>query len=113
MEKHLVIIKSNAVAGREADYEAWYNNIHLGEVLQVPGFLTGQQYRTPPSPDGSPPSHSHTAVFEVESDDITATLTQLGEEFASGRMTATDALDTNTAPESVVMLPTGARQQAA
>ncbi len=112
MGKYRVLIKSNAVAGKEAAYEEWYNSIHLGEVLAVPGFKSGQQFRNPPEADGSSPAHSHAALFEVESDDINATLAGLGEEFASGRMTLTDALDTATTPETVVYAPTGAEQQA-
>ena len=109
MAKHLVVVKSKAVDGREADFEAWYNGIHLGEVLALPGFITGQQFRY--GPDGAP--FTHFAVFDVESDDIEATLVGLGEAFASGSMTLTDALDVNTAPESLVFQPTGSQQQSA
>ena len=108
MGKHLVIIRSSAVAGKEADFEAWYNNIHLGEVLALPGFISGQQFRSAP---GEP--FSHFALFEIESDDIDATLSGLGNEFASGNMTLTDALDVNTTPEFLAYAPTGAQQQGA
>lgn len=45
MGKHLVVVKAKAVAGQEAAFEDWYNKIHLGEVLALPGFLSGQQFR--------------------------------------------------------------------
>ena len=73
MAKHLVVVKSKAVDGREADFEAWYNGIHLGEVLALPGFITGQQFRY--GPDGAP--FTHFAVFDVESDDIEAEVKRL------------------------------------
>lgn len=107
MGKHLVMVKSKAVDGKEAAFEDWYNSIHLGEVLALPGFLTGQQFRSPPEDDSA---FSHFALFDVESDDINATLTNLGEAFASGKMTLTDALDVNTVPETVVYQPSGAQQ---
>lgn len=105
MGKHLVMIKSNAASGKEAAFEDWYNNIHIGEVLEVPGFVTGQQFRC-----AADDPYSHFSMFEVESDDITATLTGLGEAFASGQMTLSDALDTQSAPETVMYQPTGEQQ---
>ena len=110
MANYSVLIKSNAVAGREADFEQWYNSIHLGEVLALPGFLSGRQFRYPENSGGA---FSHFALFEVESDDIEATLTDLGEAFASGKMTMTDALDVNTVPETIVCQATGTLQKQA
>jgi hypothetical protein len=110
MAKHLIIIKSNAVVGREADFEAWYNDTHLGEILQVEGFLSGQQFRHPPAEDGGRAAFSHFALFEVESDDPAASLALLGETFASGAMTPSDALDPDGLVESAVYEPTGAWQ---
>lgn len=113
MANYSVLIKSNAVAGREADFEGWYNSIHLGEVLALPGFLSGRQFRYPDEGAGAPQPFSHFALFEVESDDIGATLTNLGEMFAAGKMTMTDALDVNTVPETIVCEATGTLQNQA
>jgi len=106
--KHLVKVNSKAVTGKETAFETWYNTIHLGEVLALPGFNAGQQFR---NPQDDLSAFSHFALFEVESDDIDATLAHLGNEFASGKMTPTDALDVNTPPEIVVYQPTGSLQQ--
>lgn len=101
MAHYAVIIRSSAKPGQEQAYEAWYNDIHLGEVLAVKGFLSGRQYRLP---KGS--SHTHAAIFEIESDDPAATLALLGEVFRSGTMTPTDTLDLDIQPETLVLTPT-------
>ena len=108
MVTYHVTIRSAAVAGREADYEQWYNNTHLGEVLQVGGFVSGQQFRLP---ETSAEGHTHVAIFELESDDPAASLAELGETFASGQMTPTDALDTDIPAGADVLAPTGEAQQ--
>ena len=110
MNKHLVIIKSNAKPGREADYEAWYTGTHIGEILQVEGFLSGQQFRVGPDHEDAG-KFSHFSTFEVESDDPMASLALLGETFQSGAMTPSDALDPDGLVQSFVYEPTGALQQ--
>jgi len=110
MNKHLVIIKSNAKPGREADYEAWYTGTHIGEILQVEGFLSGQQFRVGPDHEDAG-KFSHFSTFEVQSDDPMASLALLGETFQSGAMTPSDALDPDGLVQSFVYEPTGALQQ--
>jgi hypothetical protein len=40
VQKHLVTIQSNAVTGREADYEDWCNNVHVDEGQRLNGGET-------------------------------------------------------------------------
>jgi len=42
--KTLFVVKSNAQAGREDEYNSWYNNIHLPEILKIDGFLSAQRF---------------------------------------------------------------------
>lgn len=101
MAHYVVMIKSSAKSGQEQAYEDWYNSTHLAEVLAVEGFRSGRQFRLPP---GS--SHTHAAIFELETDDPVQAMARLGEVFRSGSMTPTKALDTAVTPESVVLTPT-------
>ena len=110
MEKYVVMIKSNAVSGKEAEYEDWYNNTHLEEVLQVPGFVSGQQFRVKPENGQDAPVFSHLARFEVESEDIDATLATLRNTFMSGAMTLTDAMDKVAGSQRSVYQVTGDEQ---
>ncbi|MGP2436192.1 hypothetical protein [Streptomyces sp. JW3] len=59
----------------EAEYHRWYDEFHLDEVLQVPGFVTAERYSLVQS-EGSPRlgDLSHLAVFTVATDDLTATM---------------------------------------
>jgi hypothetical protein len=107
MTIYQIEIRSAAMPGQEEAYEAWYNGTHLGEVLQVDGFLSGQQFRLPEVSDAG---HTHAAYFVVETEDPAATLATLGETFASGAMTPTDALNTSIEASALVLVPTGAAQ---
>jgi hypothetical protein len=40
----ILAIFNNVAAGREADFELWFQHEHLAERLGVPGFLLGRRY---------------------------------------------------------------------
>jgi hypothetical protein len=42
------IILANFVAGREAEYHKWYNEVHMPEVSRVPGFVGMKRGRLSP-----------------------------------------------------------------
>jgi hypothetical protein len=40
-----LVVFTNAAAGRDAEFNAWYNDTHLPEMIAVPGFTSGERYR--------------------------------------------------------------------
>ena len=44
MAKYKFIVFSKPVAGKEEEYNDWYQNRHLGEVVQTPGFVAAQRF---------------------------------------------------------------------
>lgn len=61
-----MVVQSRPVAGREDEYNAWYDDVHLPEVLTVSGFVSAQRYVTA-STDGAEP-YPYLAVYEIEGD---------------------------------------------
>ncbi len=85
-------VSSRAVPGREADYNRWYDETHVREVLALPGFLACQRYtRIAAGSPGSPADGESVAFYEVETDDPHALLQSLFA--ASPNMQLTDAID--------------------
>jgi hypothetical protein len=77
------------VPGREDEFNRWYDDTHLPEVLAMPGFVAGQRFAlTGPGATDRP---RYLCVYEIETDDLTATLAALGA--AAPRMTASEAMD--------------------
>lgn len=98
MNKYIMAVYSNAVEGRDDDYNQWYNDIHLGEVLQVPGFVAAQRFAVAADPvRGEAPAHKYLAIYELETDDPQASLDALGEAVAGGNMNISDAISMNDA----------------
>ena len=108
MTTHHLFVFSNPTEGREDDYNEWYDNTHLAEVLQVPGIVAAQRYQVATTLAGSLP-HRYLAVYDIEGDDPTAALTELGK--AAGGMNMSDAYDAGGAVV-VVFTAAGERQTA-
>ena len=69
MPNHLFFALTNPVKGREAEFEEWYDQRHLGEVLSIPGFVTAQRYRlSPKQRAGEAPPWEFLALYEYEGD---------------------------------------------
>jgi hypothetical protein len=46
MSRHLLLVFANAAPGRDADFNAWYDDIHLPEALdRLPGAVRARRYR--------------------------------------------------------------------
>lgn len=43
--RYIIAVTSRALPGREADYDRWYDDVHVGEVLSLSGFLSCDRFR--------------------------------------------------------------------
>ena len=95
MKKYKYIVFSNAAGDKDDAFNAWYDDIHLPEVLAVPGFTGAERYRNP-ALDGAPPEHKYLAIYDIETDTIGATLDELMRRAGNGEMRMSDTLDMET-----------------
>jgi len=100
--RHILEISSRAVAGREEDYERWYANVHVGEVLALPGFVSVERFSRS-SLDGQP-TGEFVALYTVETDDPAALIQSLFA--ATPTMQLTDAID-GTSVRFEILTPRG------
>lgn len=85
---HRILVFTSPVEGRENDYNEWYDNIHVGEVLQVEGFVGCQRLAANPASDAPA---KYLAIYEVDADDPVAAWDTLQKSIPN--MNMTDALD--------------------
>ena len=89
MTAYIQTVVTAPVVGREDEFNRWYDDTHLPEMLQVPGFVAGRRYAlTGPIAADRP---RFLAVYEIETDDLAATLQALSA--AAPTMTVSDAMD--------------------
>lgn len=90
MSAHTYVVFSNPAEGRDDEYNRWYNDVHLDEVLQVPGFVSATRHRIEPQ-DGAEPEYGYVALYQIESDPEPA-LAELMRRAGSGELQMSDAL---------------------
>jgi hypothetical protein len=92
MMRYLLQVSSRALSGREADYERWYSEVHVRDVLALPGFLACTRHkRMTPGANGALADVDLVAIYEVETNDPGGLLQSL---FAAApQMKMTDAID--------------------
>jgi len=66
MTAYNFVVLSNPVAGKDAEYNDWYTNTHLGDVLRVKGFTGARRYKLDETAEGT---HAYMALYEMETDD--------------------------------------------
>ncbi len=98
MTKHVLLVFTDPVAGRDDDYNAWYNDVHLGEVLQTDGFVRAQRFKVSDMMPGVT-DHEYVAIYELDTDDPGAAMAAL--RGASSTFTMTDAIDLKAAKMSL------------
>ena len=93
MGKYILMVQSNAVEGQDKAFNDWYDNVHLGEVLAVPGFTAAQRFRINGEPVAGEAQHRYLAVYELDTDNPQASLDALGAAVRSGEITMTDTIN--------------------
>jgi hypothetical protein len=70
----LLLVFTNAVEGRDDEFDRWYDETHVPQVLAVPGVTSAQRYRVgeleTPEVEGvdtpPPPAHRYLAVYRLD-----------------------------------------------
>ncbi|MNQ99469.1 hypothetical protein D3C85_1152050 [compost metagenome] len=105
MNRYNFLMICNPVAGREVDFNEWYTNQHLPDVLRVPGFIGAQRFQV--AGETTLPGQ-YITIFEIETDDPAATLGQLQHLAGTPEMPISDALDV-TSVSGTLLAPITAR----
>ena len=93
MGKHVFVVFTNPVEGKEATYNDWYDNRHLPDVLDVPGFVSAQRFRLSDTQRAAGPfPWRYLALYEIETDDLKQTLATLGARSGTSAMVISDSL---------------------
>lgn len=78
MGKYNLIALTNPLPGQDEAFNDWYTNVHLDDVLKLPGVVAAQRFRMSDTQHRPGPfEFSYMAVYEIEIDDIKETLSAL------------------------------------
>src|SRR5450756_1907603 len=76
MAKYRLVVLTEPVEGREAEYNTWYNEKHLQDVVAVPGFGAAQRFRLKEICGGEF-KQRYLAIYDIEADDYAAAVKEM------------------------------------
>ena len=93
MPRGIFHVESRPVsADREAEYNTWYDEVHLPELLALDGFVAARRLR--PVTDDGP----YVALYEIEGDDLQAVVDEMIGAAREGRFDMSDAMQMDPPP---------------
>jgi len=92
MPRYKLLVMTKPVEGREQEYNDWYRDVHLPDVVAIPGYESAQRYRLlrpmVPGADKLP----YLAIYEIETDDVDRAVRELSERAGAGSMVISGAM---------------------
>ncbi len=83
MARYILEVRTNCSdPEKEAEYNDWYNNIHLPDVLETPGVVRATRYE---NTDPGESEAKFVAIYEIETADIDAFMNALNENIQKKR----------------------------
>lgn len=76
MPKTYMLIHSNPIAGKEKEYNEWYDKVHLPEIAAVEGVKAYQRFSFKEL-NGEKPSHQYLIRLELDSADPMGTVARM------------------------------------
>lgn len=93
MAKYNLLIFTNAKPGQDAEFNLWYDEKHLPELVTLDAVAGGKRYDVFPGLGGQPAKFKYLAVYELEGDDPQAAASQILEAAQTGKLSPSDTVD--------------------
>jgi len=88
------IVQTNAVEGRDDEFNEWYESTHVPDVLSIDGFESAQRFKRSTAldrPDVPTPPYEYTVLYEVSGDPVAA-IDRLRAAVQGGQIDLSDAM---------------------
>ena len=92
MGRYKLVVLANPVEGREDEFNDWYSNTHLADVVAIPGYRSAERFRLL-DPMGFPHAQRYLAIYDIETDDPERATAALLARRGTELMMISDALD--------------------
>jgi hypothetical protein len=91
VQKHLMLVFTRPVEGREEEFNHWYDTRHLADIASLPGVVSGQRYLFDEASKNSlsqAPELGYLAIYEVAEGHLEEAKAALAETSAERRAAA-------------------------
>jgi hypothetical protein len=94
MARYQYVILAAAVPGREAEFEHWYDEQHLADVVNIEGVVNARRFRIVDQKvtNLDAPGWRSLAIYDIESEDPQAVLATISAAAGTDAMPLTEAM---------------------
>jgi hypothetical protein len=93
MPKHIFLSLLNAQSGKEEQFNDWYRDVHLPDVLTIPGFVAAQRFQLSAAQlPGMETRWKYLVIYEIDGASPADVLAELAGRMSGGAMIISNAL---------------------
>jgi hypothetical protein len=87
MGRYVFVVLNTPIPGHESEYNAHYDNLHLPDVLRVPGVKSGQRFQLAQARRaGEPSPWKYFAFYEIETDNLQGVIDEIARRAGTEQM---------------------------
>lgn len=93
-QNYVFLVLTNAVEGKDDEYNDWYTNQHIPDLLRIDGFVSAQRFELTGLQRliAFPHPYKYAAIYAIETDDLSATYQAMQNASDAGQMPSTSAI---------------------
>ena len=84
-----MLVFANPIPGREAEFNDWYSNTHMGDLVQLQGWMGAQRFRivtnVQPRPSAAGYGHGYLIIWDLEETEPMKALSRMTDAIAGGK----------------------------
>ena len=93
-DTYYYLVFSNPAAGKEEEYNTWYDTQHAQDVVAVPGFVTAQRFVVSETPlRTTKPPAKYLVIYKIVTNDLEAVVAEVVRRLETGMTVLSPAFD--------------------
>ena len=88
MAEYEMIVLTNPVAGSDAEFNHWYDHVHLRDVMAVPGVTSARRFQSV-----LPGDWKYAAIYLLDCDDPSVVMQEINARWRTEKMPTSAAFD--------------------
>jgi len=89
LHRYAMLVFANPIPGREAEFNDWYSNTHMGDLVQLQGWMGAQRFRivtnVQPRPSAAGYAHGYLIIWDLEETEPMKALSRMTDAIAGGK----------------------------
>lgn len=87
--RYVMLVFANPIPGREAEFNDWYTTTHMGDLVQLPGWMGAQRFRivtsVQPRPSTGGYAQGYLIIWDLEETEANVALSRMTAAISGGK----------------------------